>query len=81
MCKYPLLSLIIKIPFSSMSKNAQAGSNDKSCLHEFADCRGVAEFIKRTMLLYGYRLHPLIAIVFVLELFFSILNGQILICQ
>lgn len=25
-----------------MSKNAQAGSNDKSCLYEFADCQGAA---------------------------------------
>lgn len=37
MCKHSLCTLIVKIPFSSMSKNAQAERNGKSCLHEFAD--------------------------------------------
>ena len=32
----------ISFPFSSLSKNAQGERNSKSCLHEFADCRGAA---------------------------------------
>ena len=36
--KLPAFNSFPVIPFSSMSKNAQAESNDKSCLHEFADC-------------------------------------------
>lgn len=40
--------LLLHYSFSSLSKNAQAERNDKSCLHEFADCRGAVVVIKRT---------------------------------
>ena len=41
------MGLLLHYSFSSLSKNAQAKRNDKSCLHEFADCRGVAVVIKK----------------------------------
>lgn len=46
MCKHPLRSLIVKIPFFQYVKERLARSNDKSCLHEFADCQGVTIFVR-----------------------------------
>ena len=34
--------------FPALSKNVQAERNGKSCLHEFANCRGAAVVLQRT---------------------------------
>ena len=39
---YVFLPIISSRLFPSLSKNAQAERNGKSCLYEFADCRGAA---------------------------------------